>query len=76
MVEKLQDHIARIGHDQIQSLKGENVRDGLPPRRAVRDVLVSVVDAVRRDVARAAHQVYECNTGHVLQRSGVRLLAG
>lgn len=26
MVEKLQDYISRIGHEKIQSLKGENVR--------------------------------------------------
>jgi hypothetical protein len=25
MVEKLQDNISRIGHDKVQSLKGENV---------------------------------------------------
>jgi hypothetical protein len=25
MVERLQDHIAHIGHERIQSLKGENV---------------------------------------------------
>jgi len=25
MVEKLQDYISRIGHEKIQSLKGENV---------------------------------------------------
>ena len=26
MVEKLQDHISQIGHEKVQSLKGENVR--------------------------------------------------
>jgi hypothetical protein len=26
MVEKLQEYISRIGHEKIQSLKGENVR--------------------------------------------------
>lgn len=26
MVEKLQDYISRIGHEKVQSLKGENVR--------------------------------------------------
>ena len=28
MVEKLQDYISRIGHEKIQTLKGENVCEG------------------------------------------------
>jgi hypothetical protein len=27
MVERLQDNISRIGHEKIQSLKGDNVND-------------------------------------------------
>ena len=68
MVEQLKDHIAHIGHEKIQSLKGETVciEDGAAGSMIVR-ISVLAIDLVRGDSSGTTYQVYEYHQRDVCQ---------
>ena len=68
MVDRLQEHIAQIGHEKVQSLKGENVRRAVrKAKKAFPLRLFLVIDAVRWDAVGIAHKIHEYHQRNLCQ---------
>ena len=68
MVERLQQHIAQIGHEKVQSLKGENVRQSIFDEKfSMKFRIFSVIDFIRRNSVGITYEIHEYYQRYVCQ---------
>jgi hypothetical protein len=68
MVEQLKEHIAHIGHEKIQSLKGETVCiEGELTGSMTVWITILAIDPVRGNSSGTTYEVYEYHQRYIFQ---------